>query len=350
MPGIAWRSRASRWRGDVDGRLVGDRLDVLAAGRRTPSRSLPGALIAMSARVHGRLGLAHRRGAGSRGRVGHRGRAVAPASASVLARRRRRAERRLPRSRLRSRPPSGPAAAQAGSCADAAPPAAVSERRTGRSGRLLAPATDAAPTVAERDPCRRRRRATATLGAAAAARRPRRGRPSPCRSGRDVDAGQALHGGARLGDGPRRVLDQLGRAVGREHRQVVDVGHRLGRRADDLRQHRQDGLDDGRLVELAVRLGAQRERLRLGLALGEDDAGLGVALELGLLGLGLGVDEDDAGVRLALRDVDRGLGLAGELDPLGVGLGLGDPGELLALGALDLGVGLGLGRADRSRR
>ena len=48
---------------------------------------------------------------------------------------------------------------------------------------------------------------------------------------------------------------------------VVDLAHRLGGRADDLRQHREDGLDDRRLVELAVRLGPQRERLGLGLAL-----------------------------------------------------------------------------------
>ena len=81
------------------------------------------------------------------------------------------------------------------------------------------------------------------------------------------------------------VLDDVGRAVGREHRQRL-MGHRLGGGTDDLRQHPQHGLDDGRLVELLVGLGAQRERLRLRLALGEDDAGLGVALERGPLGLG----------------------------------------------------------------
>ena len=121
--------------------------------------------------------------------------------------------------------------------------------------------------------------------------------------------------------------------------------HRLGRRADDLGQHREDGLDDRRLVELAVRLGAQGEGLRLGLALGEDDAGLGVALEGRLLGGRLGVDLGDPRLRLALRDLDGGLGLAGELDPLGLGLGRGDPRQLVALGAPDLGLGLGLGRA-----
>ena len=168
---------------------------------------------------------------------------------------------------------------------------------------------------------------------------------------RDVDPGDALDDRRRLGDGPRPVPDELRRAVGREHGQVLDVGHRLGRGPDDLRQHREHRLDDGRLVELAVRLGPQLERLGLGLALREGDAGLGVALELGLLGLRLGVDEDDLGVRLALGHGHGRLGLAGQLDPLGFGLGLGDPGALLALGPPDLGLGIGLrganGRGDQ---
>ena len=127
---------------------------------------------------------------------------------------------------------------------------------------------------------------------------------------------------------------------------VVDVAERFGGRADDLGQHRQDGLDDRRLVELAIGLGAQREGLGLGLALGERDAGLGVALEGRPLRLGLGVDRHDPGLRLALGDGDGGLGGAGQLDPFGLGLGLRDAGALLALGAADLRLGIGLGRSD----
>ena len=111
----------------------------------------------------------------------------------------------------------------------------------------------------------------------------------------------------------------------------------------------EDGRDDRGLVELAVRVGAQREGLRLGLALGERDARLGVALEGRLLRDRLGVDLGDARLRLALGDLDRGLGLAGELDPLGIGLRRRDPGLLVALGAPDLGLRLGLGGADRAR-
>ena len=111
----------------------------------------------------------------------------------------------------------------------------------------------------------------------------------------------------------------------------------------------EDGRDDRGLVELPVRVGAQGEGLRLGLALGERDARLGVALEGRLLGDRLGVDLGDARLRLALRDLDRRLGLAGELDPLGVGLRRRDPRLLVALGAPDLGLRLGLGRADRAR-
>ena len=92
------------------------------------------------------------------------------------------------------------------------------------------------------------------------------------------------------------------------------LAHRLGGRADDVRQHRQDGLDDRRLVELAIRLGAQGQGLRLRLALGQDDAGLGVAFEGRLLGRRLG----------ASTSTTPGLRLAGQLDPLGVALGLGD--------------------------
>ena len=134
-----------------------------------------------------------------------------------------------------------------------------------------------------------------------------------------------------------------------EHGERVDPTHRLGRRADDLGQHRQHGLDDRGLVELAVGVRAQGEGLRLRLALGQDDARLGVALEGGLLGRRLGVDLGDAGVGLALHDLDRGVGLAGEPDPLRVRLGRRDPRQLLALGALDLGVGVGLGGPDRRR-
>ena len=79
-------------------------------------------------------------------------------------------------------------------------------------------------------------------------------------------------------------------AVVGQHRQLLDVAHRFRRGTDDLGQHRQDGLDDRRFVELAVGLGAQGQRLGLRLALGEGDAGLGVAFEGGPLGVGLGVD------------------------------------------------------------
>src|SRR5918994_853980 len=72
----------------------------------------------------------------------------------------------------------------------------------------------------------------------------------------------------------------------------VDAGPALADAAppDDVRQLGEHGLDDGRLVELAIRLGAEGQGLGLSLALGQHDAGLGVAFERRLLGGRLGRD------------------------------------------------------------
>ena len=170
--------------------------------------------------------------------------------------------------------PSGPA--------DVRRRAAGRPRRPARTGagRPSAPAPPLPPAPP------RTRAAAATRGRRRrfAARR-RRAPERLAEQLRDVDAGQALHGRAEASVTVRVTLRTTSDAPSLESTvRLSMLAHRLGGRPDDLRQHRQDGLDDGRLVELAVGLGPQRERLRLGLALREDDAGLGVALERRLLG------------------------------------------------------------------
>ena len=77
---------------------------------------------------------------------------------------------------------------------------------------------------------------------------------------------------------------------------------------------------------MLVGVGAERQRLGLGLALGQDDRGLGTALEADLLGLRLG--GGDRHLLLALGPLDRGF-------RLGLG-GTDGRGEELLLGAIRL--------------
>ncbi len=122
------------------------------------------------------------------------------------------------------------------------------------------------------------------------------------------------------------------------------MAHRLGRRADDVRQRGQDRLDDGRLVELLVGVGPHGQRLRFGLTLGQHDLRLGATLEP--RGLGVGLGGRDAGALLAFGPRDHRLGLGGrgfdrrgqQLLFLAVGLQLRELGLL----AHDLLGGLGL--------
>lgn len=142
---------------------------------------------------------------------------------------------------------------------------------------------------------------------------------------------------------------ELARPVGGDDGQLVDGGQRLGGLADDLREHRDQHLQDRGVPVPLEGLGLAVHRLGLGGAPRQDRRGLRVTLQLdrlrdrrtpGPLGLtALGALD---GLRLGQGGAALLLSLTGEPGPLGLRLRGGDGGGALGLGLLDPGHALGL--------
>ena len=179
----------------------------------------------------------------------------------------------------------------------------------------------------------------------------------------DVDAGQVAGQLQPLGDVRGHRPAQRAGAVGGDDGHLVHGRQRRRGRADDLGQHLDQQVQDGRLAVGPEGLGARVHRLRLRLPAGQDRGGLGGALALD--GVGdrlaaqlLGLTALGALDRLGLgeRRPAGPLALTGELGLLGGGLGGGDGrltlrlrrqdrGVLAPLGLLLDPVALGVGRA-----